>query len=96
MVQIGQFLGRSGLINFSGDIDDVAQNKVVPVVNTIINLSALVAVIMLVVGGYFFITAAGNPEQISKGQKTLTAAIVGMIIVFLAKVIVWFVLDKVE
>ncbi len=94
MVDISQFFTR-GLINLGDDFEGVIEGKGIPLINTIINFSALVAVIMFVVAGYLLITAAGNSDQISKGQKTLTAAVVGMIIVFMAKVIVLFVLERV-
>jgi hypothetical protein len=48
---------------------------------------------MLVVGGYTFITSVGDAEKAQKAQKTLTAAIVGLIIVFIARAIVFFVVD---
>ena len=69
------------------------KNIVIFLLNTLIGLSALVAVVMIIISGYLFITAAGEPEKIQKAQGTLTAAVVGMIIVFLAKVVIEFLLD---
>lgn len=68
---------------------------VVFLLNTLVGLSALVAVIMIIISGYLFITAAGEPEKIQKAQSTITAAIVGMIIVLLARTIIVFLLEKI-
>lgn len=92
-VNISQFFG-SGLISLGGgDIDDLMEGKVVSIINLIINISGLVAVIMIIIGGYTMITSGGNSEKVASGQKTLTAAIIGLVIVLLARVLIYFVLD---
>ena len=63
--------------------------------NTFVGLAALVAVAMIVYSGFTFITAAGDPDKVQKGSNALTAAIVGLIIVFIARMIVVFLLDKI-
>ncbi len=63
--------------------------------NTAIGLSALIAVVMIIVSGYLFITAAGDPDKIKRAQGTLVAAIIGIIIVFLARMIVLLVIDTI-
>lgn len=64
-------------------------------VTTAIGFSALVCVILLIVSGYGFITSAGDAEKIEKAQKSLTAAIVGLVIVFIAVIIVYFLRDSI-
>jgi len=41
-----------------------------------------VALIMFVIGGFMWMTAAGNPEKIKKGKDTLMWAILGIILIF--------------
>lgn len=92
-VNISQFFG-SGLINLgSGGIDDLMQGKVTSIINLVINISGLVAVIMIVISGYIMITSSGNSGKIATAQKTLTAAIIGLVIIFLGKLIITFVLS---
>ena len=88
-------IGQGFLINWGPGINlqIVVENRVITALNFFIAFSALVAVILIVVAGYMFITSAGDPEKVEKAQKAITAAIVGMIIVFLARVIVGFVID---
>jgi type IV secretory pathway VirB2 component (pilin) len=58
-----------------------------------IPFSAVVAVIMIIVGGYSLMTAMGDPDKIKKGQGIITAAVVGMVIVFLARLLVKFIIE---
>lgn len=78
----------------SGGVRGMIDVKVVPLLNWAIALSALVAVVMLIYGGYTFMTSAGDPDKVTKGRNVVIASIVGMIIVFLARAIVGLVLEK--
>ena len=40
--------------------------------------------IIILVGGFQMMTAAGNPEKFSKGRKTLLYAVIGFVVVLLA------------
>jgi amino acid transporter len=88
--QIGELL-----IHWGQDVtvENLIQQRIWVGINAFVLLSALVAVVLIVVSGYGFMTSAGDPEKVKKAQNTLTAAIVGMVIVFLARMIVGFVLD---
>lgn len=48
----------------------------------------IVAVIVIIYGGYMYMTAAGSDEQRKRGRTILTWAIVGLIVVILAVVLV--------
>lgn len=76
-------------------LDSLVDSKAADAINFFVGFSAVVAVIIIVVSGYMFMTSSGDPERIEKAQKGITAAVVGMIIVFLARVIVGFVLKEV-
>ncbi|HMQ01930.1 MAG TPA: pilin [Candidatus Doudnabacteria bacterium] len=51
-------------------------------------LAALVAVLFIIVGGYYYMTARGNDEQAKQGRKTLVNALIGLTLVVLAFLIV--------
>ena len=65
------------------------------VINLAIGLAALVCVVVLIASGYLYITAAGDEGKVDKATKSLTFAIVGLVICFIAVILVRFVLDKV-
>lgn len=63
------------------------------VVNNILNnyllpLAGVIFLIMIGIGGIQYITSAGNTQRADAGKKTITFAIVGLILMILAKVIV--------
>ena len=58
------------------------------VVVAVIELSGVVLFIMLVAGGFAFITSGGNPKQLEQARKTLTYAIIGLVIIVSAYLII--------
>lgn len=69
------------------------------IVHTIINLLSaivgIVAVIMIIVGGFRYITSGGNDTSVTSAKNTILYAIIGLIIVALAQVLVRFTLNKI-
>jgi hypothetical protein len=52
-----------------------------------------VAVIMIIYGGFRYITSGGDSNRVGSAKNTLIYAIIGLIIVALAQLIVHFVLS---
>ena len=48
----------------------------------------MVAVVMLVIGGYWYMAAGGNEEMSEKGRKTILNFVMGLVIIILAYTIV--------
>jgi hypothetical protein len=64
--------------------------------NLIAIIAAITAVIMIMVGGFMMVTAAGDTSRSSTGQKTITYTVVGLIVIALARTIVAFVVTRVS
>ena len=47
-------------------------------------LAGLICVIFIIIGGYMWISAAGDPSRVKTAQNTLTWAIIGLVVVLLA------------
>lgn len=77
------------------NLETLVGGKVADLINWGTGFAALVAVIFLIVAGYTYITAAGEADKIEKAGKTITAAIVGLVVVFIARVLVELVLQKI-
>jgi len=73
--------------------DDSSDSFVGAIVNTLLFVVGFVSVIMIIIGGLLYITSAGNSASVTKAKNTLTFAIVGVIVSFLAYAIVNWVLD---
>lgn len=67
-------------------------STVVNIILWVLGILGLVAVIMILIGGFRWMTAGGNEEKVETAKKILTAAIIGLIIVLLAWAIVTFAL----
>jgi energy-converting hydrogenase Eha subunit B len=80
---------------FTGNRPEAKLNQLVA---TIINLFSVVvgvvAVLMIIVGGFRYITSGGDSGNVSSAKNTILYAIVGLVIVALAQFIVKFVLAK--
>lgn len=51
-------------------------------------IAALVSFVFIVVGGYMWIVAAGDPARIKQAQGTLTWAIIGLVLTLMSIAIV--------
>lgn len=86
-------------IGDQGECEDTEpQNNINNLITSVVNIfSAIVgviAVIMIVYGGFKYITSGGDSGKISAAQQTIIYAIVGLVIVALAQIIVRFVLFR--
>jgi cytochrome b561 len=54
----------------------------------------IVAVIMIIFGGFWIITANGDAQKVGKGRNTIIYAVIGLIVVLLAQIIVRFVINQ--
>jgi preprotein translocase subunit YajC len=50
--------------------------------------SGTITVLFIMLGGFWYLTSAGNEEQAEKGQKTLTYAVIGLVVIIMSFVIV--------
>jgi hypothetical protein len=65
------------------------------VVNIISSLVGVIAVIMLVVAGFRYVTSGGDSNRTASAKNTIIYALVGILVVAFAQVIVHFVLAQV-
>lgn len=60
------------------------EEVVVSIINWVLGILALIAVIMILIGGFKWMTAAGNEEKVESAKKLLVAAIIGLVIILAA------------
>lgn len=63
------------------------------IISSLLGIVGSIALIMFVVGGFYWLTAGGNEERIKKGRQTLEWATFGLIVIFGAYVILKFVFE---
>ncbi|MFA6908511.1 MAG: pilin [Patescibacteria group bacterium] len=69
------------------------ETTVVRIIQWVLGLLGLIAVIMILIGGFQWMTAGGNEEKVASAKKIISAAVIGLIVVLLAWAIVIFVVN---
>jgi len=54
------------------------------IINVALGFLGIIAVVIVLYGGFMWMTAAGNEERISKAKQILTAGIIGLVIIIMA------------
>ncbi len=75
--------GGTGLPN-----DTSISGFILKIINIALAVAGLVAVLFLIIGGFRYITSAGNEETAGQAKKVITNAIIGIVIIILSFVIV--------
>lgn len=81
--QTGAGYGNAGLSEIIGNI-----------IQIVLSLLGLVAVVLIIIGGFQWMTSGGNEEKIKSAKKLMGSALVGLVIVILAYAIAAFVIGK--
>lgn len=63
------------------------------IIDWFVGFAVVLAIGFIVFSGIQFMTSAGDAEKMASARKTLTASVVGMIIVLLSRVIIFFFID---
>ncbi len=71
-------------INVSGYGENDPEQIIVELINWVLGILALIAVVMILIGGFRWMTAAGNEDKVDGAKKLLIAAIIGLVIVMAA------------
>lgn len=58
------------------------------VIDWLLGIAFALAVLFLIIGGFWYITSAGNEETAEKGKSTAINAIIGIVIIILSYVII--------
>lgn len=97
-LRCGSNVDISGNANCDSDVS-TGTTDVEDLIRTIINIFSvivgIVAVLMIIVGGFKYITSGGDSGNIGSAKNTILYAIVGLVIVAIAQAIVQFVLNEV-
>lgn len=70
------------------------REMVAQLINVILTLLGIIAVVIVLLGGFKWMTAAGNEDKVSEAKKLLGAGVVGLVIILAAWGIASFVLDQ--
>ncbi|MGC9598848.1 MAG: hypothetical protein ABSE18_00470 [Minisyncoccia bacterium] len=80
-------LADSGPITLTNPLGSSCNDLTCPltaVMNFIFTISIPICGIIILIGGFQMMTAAGDPEKFSTGKKTILYAVIGFVVVLLA------------
>lgn len=99
LMPLAVFAGLDTGINEAADIG-LGNADVKDIVNNIITLLlgflGLIAVIIILIGGFMWMTAGGNEEKVGKGRKYIINGIIGLVIVLAAYAIAAWVISSLQ
>ncbi len=70
------------------------QGAVKMALNILSIVAGLVAVVMMIVGGFKYMTSQGESSQTASAKNTILYAVIGLVVAALAQIIVKFVLSR--
>src|SRR6056297_239750 len=92
-----QALGTNDLgVNYASNTglsNQDPRQTVANIINVILGFLGILAVILILVGGFKWMTAAGNEDKVAEAKKIIVAGIIGLVIVLAAWGIASFVLN---
>jgi len=62
------------------------------VLNIVVRLAGIAVLIFIIIGGFQYLTAGGDPKKSESAKNTITYAILGLVLLILA----WFILKFIQ
>ena len=79
-----------------GDLGDEDPRVIIAnIINILLGFLGTIAVVLILLGGFKWMTAAGDEQKVEDARKLIYAAAIGLIIILSAWAIAVFVLDKI-
>ncbi len=91
----GQDFGTSYLGGTDLPNDDL-RTVLVRLINILLGVLGIIFLILVLIGGFMWMTAGGQEEQAKKGRQIIINGVLGLIIIFLSFAIVTFVFNILE
>jgi TRAP-type C4-dicarboxylate transport system permease small subunit len=79
---------------FIGQATKSLPNMIAFIAKIILLIVATIAVLFLIIGGFQYITSAGNPDAIEKAKATILYAIIGIVVCIIAYTAVHWIVAK--
>jgi len=84
----GSLSSISGLPKETTDVPTIVTN----IINLILGFLALIAIVIVLIGGFEWMTAGGNDDKVKTAQKRLKYGLIGLVIIFVAYGVVTYVM----
>ncbi|PIS04864.1 MAG: hypothetical protein COT81_04385 [Candidatus Buchananbacteria bacterium CG10_big_fil_rev_8_21_14_0_10_42_9] len=78
-----------------GDAEEDPRVVAIQVVRVFFSILGVVFIILLIWAGFTWMTSAGDEDKIATAKKTISAAVIGLIIIFVSYALATFILDTI-
>lgn len=84
----------NGTCNTGLPVVSAGSNEVHTALTIFFGIAGVISVLMIIVGGFMFVTSGGNPQNATKARETIIYAVVGLVVSLFAEILVAFILGK--
>ncbi len=91
----GADVSGSTFANAAGLSDGDLPTTVAALIRVVLGVLGIIAVVIILIGGFKWMTSGGNDEKVKSARKVMTSGIIGLVIVLSAFAIAQFVLSSV-
>jgi len=74
------------------DVKDIVKN----IITVILGFLGLVSVVIILIGGFMWMTAGGNDDRIKKGRQFIINGVIGLVIILAAYAIAQWVINTIQ
>jgi hypothetical protein len=64
------------------------------ILNTTYIWAGIICVLIIIIGGYFYVISNGNAANVKRGKDAITGAVIGLVVIILAFTITQFVIGR--
>lgn len=89
-------IGYAENLDLMNAADDDPRDMAVTIIKYLITFLGLIAVGVILYGGFVWMTAAGNDDRLAKAKKIIVAGTIGLIIILAAFAIVNFIVSMTD
>lgn len=76
-------------------VPEVSENVVANALNAVYFWTGILAVIVIIIAGFYYVTSANNQERLTRAKNAILYAAIGLVVVLMAFVITRFVIGGV-
>lgn len=84
-----------GDIGYDPSITVASNTTIADIMNVVYFIAGIVAVLVIVVAGFIFITSRGDQNNIARAKNAILYAVIGLVVIMMAFVITQFIIASV-
>lgn len=77
----------------AGDLNKNPEDIIVQGIGLVLTFVGIIFLVLMIYGGFRWMTARGNEAEVDKAKKVIIQSVIGIVIVFAAYVISYFVIN---